>query len=163
MKLNKNITIIIVGLVIILLITAVFVILNIFYDASPNMYKMQVSKSNLSNVKPLMKFLEINDIKSVEQVNMLTASNKADSYEITVSYTSKDGSKKEEITNFTKKSIIGKNDVSESVSYIIKNSDKQEKDKVLNPLRNISLCLLAISIIAEIIFIAFLVIRKKLI
>lgn len=161
MKANKNITILVVGFVIILLITTVFIILNMFYNASPNMYKLQVSSSSLSNVKPLMKFLEINDIKSVERINMLTASNKADTYEITVSYTSKDGHKREKITNLSKQSIIENNDVSESISYVIKNSDKQEKDKVLSPLRNVSLCLLVISIVAEIAYVVVLVIRKK--
>lgn len=161
MKANKNVTILVIGLVIILLLSAVYAILNVFDKASPGKYRFYVSNENLSEIRPLIRFLEINDIKSVEEVNLLTASNKSDNYEIVVSYTSKDGRKKEEIKNISAKSVESNKDASESITYIMKNSEKLAEDKLLSTLKNISLVLAGFLTMAEIGFVVFLIVHKR--
>lgn len=161
MKANKNVTILVIGLVIILLLSAVYAILNVFDKASPGKYRFYGSNENLSTIRPLMRFLEINDIKSVEEVNLLTASNKSDNYEIVVSYTSKDGRKKEEIKNISAKSVESNKDASEAITYIMKNSEKLAEDKLLSTLKNISLVLVGFLTMSEIGFVVFLIVHKR--
>lgn len=146
MNVKKSLILLAIGLGVMVFLSVLFCIFSFEYEISPYMYTIKLDDSNISEINPLIDYLELYNVSNIKEISLLVYLNKPNVYNIKVSYFKHNSPLTK---NLYQSDVDYESPLYNSIEFIKENSPTLKKDDFLNILKKITLFLLGVLVVIE--------------
>ena len=129
---NKNKSIISLAIIFwtIIFIAILFLICYLLYSFSPRMFKIKVNDTNFPEILPLVDFFELDNVKKLEEISLISQYNNPETFDVQISYRDIDKRERKFTSVLTRYMIQNNNTLYNSINYIKNNGIKNAESSI---------------------------------